>query len=114
MANDAPKQTLLDTVGLLRSAEQLLLVASRATSDLGKLIKINMEYGQLDSFMSQLLHAQALADDADFARATAALKQQAAALQVEEADLAKVVADVGTAAKIAGYLAQAVSFLATL
>jgi phosphoribosylcarboxyaminoimidazole (NCAIR) mutase len=114
MANDAQKQTLLNAASLIRAAEQLLVQASRASSDPAKLMQINTEYTQLDSFLSQLLHAQAIADDADFASATAALKQQAATLQAEESDIKVIVADVGKAAQIAGYIAQALSLIATL
>jgi hypothetical protein len=114
MPNAGQKQTLLNTVSLIRSAEQLLIQASRASSDLATLIKINTEYSQLDSFLSQLLHAQAIGDDADFANATAALKAQAATLQAQEEEIKKIVTDVGIAAKIAGYIAQAATFIATL
>ncbi len=114
MSNDAARQTLVNTVMLIRSAEQLLLQAGRDEPDPAKLMKINLEYAQLDSFLSQLLHAQAVADDTLFASATAALKQQASILQVEEEDIQKTVTDVGTAAKIAGYIGQALTFVASL
>ena len=106
------KQALLDAITQIRLAEQLLVQASRATSDPATLVKINTEYAHLDSYLSQLLHTLAIADDADFVKATRALKQQATALAAEEAQIKKVVADVGTAAKIAGYIAQAVAFIA--
>jgi len=57
---------------------------------------------------------QAIADDADFANATAALKRQTATLQAEEAYIKTIVVDVGKAAQIVGYIAQALSFIATL
>lgn len=114
MGTDAQRQTLLNAVSLLRAAEQLLVQAGRDTSDPTTLMKITNEYNQLDSYLSQLLHAQAIADDAAFASATAALKQQASTLQTEEDDIKKIVADVGTAAQIVGYIAQALSFVATL
>lgn len=114
MANEAQKQTLLNAVSLIRSAEQLLLQASRASSDPATLTKISIEYNQLDSFLSQIIHAQAIADDASFTAAVGALKQQATVLETEEADIKKIVTDVGTAAQIVGYLAQAATFIATL
>ena len=114
MANDAQKQTLLNAVSLIRAAEQALVTASRTSTDPNTSIQINTEYQHLDSLLGQLLQAQAIADDADFASAAAALQQQASALQTDETQIQKIVTDVGTAAKIAGYLAQAASFLATL
>src|SRR5574340_84178 len=104
MPSDTQKQSLLDAVTKIRLAEQLLVQASRATSDSGKLTQISIEYNQLDSFLSQLLHAQAIADDADFAAAATSLKQQAATLQADENDIKKIVTDVKTAAQIAGYI----------
>jgi hypothetical protein len=114
MSNDAQKQTLLNAVSLIRSAEQLLMQVSRASTDPVIIMKIVSEYNQLDSFLSQLLHAQAIADDADFASATAALKQQAATLQAEEDDIKTIVTDVGIAAQVVGYIAQALAFIATI
>jgi predicted negative regulator of RcsB-dependent stress response len=114
MSKDAQKQSLLDAVTQLRLAEQLLIQASRATSDIPTLMQINVEYSHLDSFLSQLLQAQAIADDTDFAHAISSLKQQGSILQTEEDDIKKVVADVGTAARIAGYLVQTASIIAKL
>jgi len=114
MPNNTQKQTLLDAVTAIRSAEQLLMQASRATSDPGTLTKISIEYNQLDSFLSQLLQAQAIADDASFVLATAALKRQATTLQADENDIKKIVADVNTAAQIVGYITQALALIAPL
>lgn len=114
MAIAEQKQDLLKAVSSIRSAEQLLIQESRATADPAKLAQINAAYDQLDSFLSELLHMQAIADDAEFVNATAALKQQAAALQIEEDDIKKIVSNVGIAAKIVGYIAQAASIIAKL
>ena len=114
MSNEAPKQTLLNVVSLIRAAEQSLIQVSRASSDPLVIAKINTEYNQLDSFLSQVLHTQALTDDTIFTTSTAALKQQARTLQTEENDIKAIVTDVGIAAKIVGYLAQAASMIATL
>jgi len=114
MPNDTQKQSLLDAVTKIRLAEQLLVQASHATSDPATLTQISIEYNQLDSFLSQLLHAQAIADDADFASATTALKQQSATLQAEEDDFKKTINDVKTAAQIAGYIADALGIIAKL
>ena len=114
MANNAQKQNLVNAVSLIRAAEQMFVEASRASTDANRSIQINTEYQHLDSLLSQLIQAQAIADDADFQSATAALKQQATALQAEQAQIQAIVNDVAIAAKIAGFLAQAASFLATL
>jgi hypothetical protein len=114
MANDAQKQTLLNVASLIRAAEQLLIEASRNSTDPNKSIQINSEYQHLDSLLSQIIQTQTISDDADFQSATSALQQQATALQAEQADIQKIVDDVGVAAKVAGYLAQAASFLAAL
>jgi hypothetical protein len=114
MSTDAQKQSLLNAVSLIRASEQLLMQASRNSTDVNTSIKINTEFQHLDSILSQLLHAQAIADDADFVNATVALKQQSSALQTEEAQILKVVTDVGIAAQIAGFLTQAASFVAAV
>ena len=114
MSNDAQKQSLLDAIALLRLAEGLIVDASRDTDDPAVLIQLNTEFRYLDSFISQLLHAQAIADDATFASATTAISQQVSGLEAEEADIQKIVNDVSTAAKIVGYIAQAASILGRL
>jgi hypothetical protein len=113
-SNDTPRQILLKAVTPIRSAEQLLVESSRATSDPAKLTKISLEYNHLDSFLTQLLHTQAIADDAAFTAATAALKQQATALQTKEEDIKKIVDDVHTATQIVGYMAQVLAFVEKL
>jgi hypothetical protein len=112
--NDTPRQILLKSVEAIRSAEQLLLQESRATSDPATLTKISIEYNNLDSYLSQLLHAQAIADDTEFANAITALKGQSAALQADEDSIKKIVSDVNAAAKIVGYLAQALAYITKL
>jgi len=114
MPTDTQKQSLLDAVSNIRSAEQLLVQESRATSDPGKLTQISIEYNQLDSFLSQLLHAQAIADDTDFAVAAASLKKQANTLQLEQKDIEKIVSDIKIAARIVGYVAQALAIIAKI
>jgi len=114
MSTTSQKQSLLDAVGQIRSAEQLLLTQSRNTTDPATLIQLNTEYSHLDSYLSQILHAQAISDDAEFDNATAALKQQAATLSADEAAIKKIVGDVATAGKIAGYIAKALQIIASL
>lgn len=114
MPSDAQNQALTQAVGALRAVEQQLLDASRQSNDPNQLMRLNLEYNHVDSWLSQVLHAQAESDDALFAQATASLKQSADALKAEAAAMQKVVGDVGTAAKIAGYLAQAATAIAGL
>lgn len=108
------RHNLNQIVSNIRSAEVLIVQASRQTSDAAKLIQLNTEYSALDSYLSQVLHTLALLDDSLFASATNALKQQAAILQQEEEDIKKIVDDIALAAKIAGYLAQAAQIAAML
>ena len=108
------KKSLLDAITQIRAAEKLLLDESRSTSDPVKLIQINTEYQHLDSYLSQIVHAQALADDSLFNGATASLKKQVKALVADEDAMKAVVDDAKTAAKIAGFIAKAVEALAKL
>ena len=77
-------------------------------------IKLTSEFHILDSYLSQLLHAQNSADDASFTNATAALKSQASGLQADEATIKTIVGDVQTAATIVSYITQALAFIAKL
>lgn len=113
-SKSAQIQTLTNTVSILRAAEALLLQASRATTDLPMLLQINAEYNNLDSWISQLLHTQAVDDDTQFSGAIASLKQQANLLSADEAHIQVIVKDVATAGKIVGYITQAVAFLGAL
>ena len=114
MPTPSQKQGLLDAVSQIRAAEQLLLEASRSTSDPVKLIQINTEYTHMDSYISQILHAQALTDDADFGNATAALKSQVSALNVEVDSIKKIVDDVATAGKIVGFITKAIQVIGAI
>jgi hypothetical protein len=75
-------------------------------------IKLTSEYSNLDSNLSQLLHAQNATDDASFTNAVAALKSPAGALQADEATIKKEIADVNTVANIVSYITQAIGFIA--
>lgn len=114
MPNDTQRQTLASAVAMIRAAEQALLQAGQNSTDAVELGKINLQYSHLDSLMSQLLHAQAVADDTAFAATTAALKQQAATLQAQEDAIKKIISDVALAAQIIGYITQAAGFIAGL
>jgi hypothetical protein len=107
MKQASARQYLNDIVANIRAAELLLVQASRQTSDLELLIKLHIEYSALDSYLSQVLHALALSDDAFFKTATDALKQQCGVLQQEAEDIGVTVPDFDLASEIARYLAQA-------
>lgn len=114
MPTPVQKQSLIDAVSQIRSAEQVLLEASRSMSDPVKLIQINTEYAHLDSYLSQMLHAQAISDDAEFGNAMASLKAQISALSVEADSLKKIVDDVAMAGKIVGYIVKAIEIVGKL
>jgi hypothetical protein len=114
MTQDVVRQNLAQIVSNIRAAEQLLLQAGRATADAVTLIKLNTEYQALDSYLSQVLNAQATSDDQLFQTATNALKQQASSLEQEEAHIKAITGDVETAAKILGFIAQAAAFARAL
>jgi hypothetical protein len=111
-----PQQTqeLMNAVTSIRSAEQILVTASNSMTDQVQLLKLNIEYQHLDSYLSQLLHAQALSDDSQFSTATTALQSQADALAADETAIQNIVSDVGTAAKVVQYIAEAVGFIAKI
>jgi hypothetical protein len=114
MAHDEQKQLLFKSVSCLRSAQVKLMQASRSSNDPVVLAKINNEYSQLDSFLTQTLHCIAVDDDQIFADSTGALKSQATVLQSEEEEFKAVVAKVDTAAEIVACIAEAVSLIAKL
>ncbi len=109
--NGAQRQTLADSIDSIRSAELLLKQESRATSDPTISQNLSEAYNLLDALLSQLLNAQAISDDAEFSKAIPALKQQAAMLKAKEDEIKKLVSRVGTAAQIAGYVAQALALI---
>ena len=112
MPHDRQKKALFTAVSCLRSAQELLMQVSRDSTDPLMLAKINNEYTQLDSFLSQILHCLALADDKVFADNTAALKEQAGTLKAEEDHFKAIGAGVNTAAQIAGLVAEALGCVA--
>ena len=114
MLHGSQKQELLNAVPCIRSAEELLVQAGRDSSDAETLKNINGEYGQLDAFLSRVLHCIAIADDEGFAESAAALTTQAATLQAMKDSYQAMAAGVNTAAQIVGCLTEALAFLAKL
>jgi negative regulator of replication initiation len=109
------KQTnIAGAIASIRVAENLLTQQIRAATDTLTAIKLTNEYHNLDSYLSQLLHAQNSADDASFADATAALQSQASGLEADQAAIRAIVGDVQTAASIVNYITQALTLIAKL
>jgi len=106
------------TVNLLSHQLNLLLTgflqASRATTDLTKLLQINNEMMGIQALIDQGAQAQAAADDSAFTQATASLKTQSGMLNDMGAQVAQVVSDADSAGKIVGYITQALALIAKL
>jgi negative regulator of replication initiation len=101
-------------IDAIRTAENLLTDQIQTSNDTLTAVKLTHEYNNLDSYLSELLHAQNAADDATFANATDALKSRTDGLQADEAAIKKIIADVATAGKVVGYITQALGFIAKL
>lgn len=114
MATLNQQTNIASAIAAIRSAENLLTQQIRVATDLLAAIKLTNEYNSLDSYLSQLLHAQNSTDDLTFANATLNLKSQASGLQVDETEIKTIVSDVKTAATIVGYIVQALAFVAKL
>jgi hypothetical protein len=102
------KQDILKIISPLRMAQNLLIQSSRTSTDPVVIMKIYMEYKNLDYYLSQLLHAQTIEDDKDFIISTESLKSQVLILQVEEDNIKAIISDVELASKIIGYISDAV------
>lgn len=105
------QQNISGAVQAIRSAENVLTAQINSATDTLTAIKLTNAYNHLDSCLSQLLHAQNVTDDATFASAMAAIKSQESGLQSDERALKDLISDVDTAAKVVGYIGQALSFI---
>jgi hypothetical protein len=121
MANAGPESVGLEgrlDVSLL--IEQLnlllneLLGASRTSVDSVQLMQIANEMSAIQTLINQAAQAQAAADDAVFAQATASLKIQSTMLQDMESHIAMIVADVARVGRIVGYIAQGLVLIGKL
>jgi hypothetical protein len=101
-------------IDAIRSAENLLTDQIQDSDDTLTAIKLTHEYNNLDSYLSELLHAQNAADDVTFANATQALQARADGLEADEKTIKTIIADVATAGKVIGYITQALGFIAKL
>jgi hypothetical protein len=110
-SSQATATLLAHQLSLLLTA---LLQASRATSDSTRLMQIANEMTGVQTLISQVAQAQAAADDVAFAQATAGLTSEATVLTGMETQITKIVADVGLAGQIVGYVVQALALVAKL
>ena len=114
MPTQDQKSCIASAVLAIRNAQNLIHQQINASSDVQVSIKLQNQYSGLDSCLSQLLHAQNVADDAIFSGAIAVLKSQTAGLQKDDVTIKKIIADVATADKVLGYISQALGFIAKL
>lgn len=105
---------IASAIAAIRAAEEILTRQNRLATDVLTSIKLTHEYSNLDSYLSQLLHAQNSADDVGFANATAALQSQVSGLQADENAIKAIVGDFQTAASIIDYISQAVTLITKL
>jgi hypothetical protein len=101
-------------IDAIRAAENVLTDQIQASNDTLTAIKLTHEYNNLDSYLSELLHAQNAADDSTFSNATDALKSRTNGLQADEAAIKKIITDVATAGKVIGSITQALALIAKL
>jgi hypothetical protein len=101
-------------IGAIRQAEDLLTAQIQATDNTLTAIKLTHEYNNLDSYLSELLHAQNATDDTAFSNSTQSLKGRSDGLQADEKRIKAIVGDMATAEKVVGYIAQALAIIAKL
>lgn len=114
MPTDDQKQGLGDAVDQIRAAQKALQKASEVATDADKAEEINTTYQKLQKLLSHVLQAEEAEDDEAFTDAKNAFSEETAVLQADQASIQAFVDDVAMAGKIAGYLAQAASFLAKI
>jgi ABC-type phosphate transport system auxiliary subunit len=101
-------------IDAIRNAEDVLTDQIRSSTDALNAIKLTNEYNNLDSYLSELLHAQNAADDVTFANATQALQSRLSGLEADEKAIRSIIADVVIAGKVIGYIADAVKLITAL
>jgi hypothetical protein len=108
----AQQACVADAIGAIRDAENLLTAEIQAADDTLTAIKLTHEYNNLDSYLSELLHAQNVTDDSTFANATQALQGRVDGLQADENTIKQIVSDVATAGKIIDCITRALALIA--
>jgi hypothetical protein len=114
MPTDDQKQSLDGAIEQIRAAQKTLQKASEVATDGDKADRINGMYQKLQTLLTHVLQAEEAADDDAFTAAKTMFAGETAVLQADQASIQAIVDDVATAAQIAGYLAQAASFLAEI
>lgn len=114
MPTQDQKSCITSAVLAIRNAQNLISKQITESSDVQVSINLQNQYNNLDSCLSQLLHAQNVADDAIFSSAIAVLQSQTAGLQKDDIAVKKIIADVATADKVLDYISQALGFIAKL
>jgi flagellin-like hook-associated protein FlgL len=108
------QNALAAAIDAIRSAENELTDQIRGSSAALTAIKLTNEYNNLDSFLSELLHAQNAADDASFSNATVALQSRLSGLEADEKAIKAIISEVQTAEKVIGYITDALKWIAKL
>jgi prophage DNA circulation protein len=114
MPTDDQKQSLGDAISQISAAEKALQKASEVATDADKADKINDMYQKLQALLTHVLQAEEAADDDAFNAAKGLFSQETKVLQADQASIQAFVDDVAVAGEIAGYLAQAASYLAKI
>ena len=111
-----PEQTtnISGAITAICNAQNLLHQQICVATDVLTAIKLTNEYNNLNSSLSQLLHAQNSADDASFTSVTATIKSSTSCLKTDEATMKSITTDVTTATTIVSYITQALAFIAKL
>ena len=108
------RSDIKDAILAIRDAQHLLTQEINVTSDLMTGIRLNHEYQNLDSCVSQLLHAQNVADDTIFSQMLAAITPQTKRLQADENTIKGLISNVATADEVVGCITKALSFIVKL
>ncbi len=114
MPMEDQKQSLGEAIDRIRAAQTALQKASEVAQDADKADKINGMYQKLQTLLTHALQAEEAADDDAFNAAKSVFSQETGVLQADQASIQAFVDDVAVAGQIAGYLAQAASFLAKI
>lgn len=114
MPTDEKREHIASTIAQLRAAEQCLEDTIAHTGDETELQKLAAQCRAVNELIDSLVRAQLIADDAAFIQVTKDLKTQAADLKAQEGRLRALIHDVDTAAKVVGYITQALTFITAL
>ena len=108
-----PKGILRNVEKTIRFAEEYLNKAADVSYDHNPEVakRINLSRQTFDAFLTQLMQAQAITDEAAFAKAADALKMQVPALQTMSDQLKSIASNGVTAPWVSGAMEQIVTFI---